>query len=250
MKKIISSLLSLIIVMLACTQAFASSNTVIHSFNSRVNSKILLLENAYLEGYDVGTEIISYNHVKQTITNRNTGVVEILETTINTNGDGVTKSTIDDKTYTITETKDNLTVEDNDGNMIMSENFFESQKSDLNNPMLRSYGNWSNPTELRGHKSLWVGIGVGSVVTILTAIATGGLSTAAQITWSVSTGAFATYVVDERITDLWYITRRSYRFDLPNEKYQGRDITDFYTVSNYTGYSTTATSIWTGDATN
>lgn len=104
-------------------------------------------------------KIISYNHVKQTITNCKTGVEEILETTINTNGDMITKSTIDDKTYSITETKDNLTVEDNDGDMIMSENFSELQKFNSNNIISRAYWNWSRPTESRGHKSLWVGIG-------------------------------------------------------------------------------------------
>lgn len=237
-------------VMLTCSQAFARSNAVTPNVNGGVNSKILLLENILLKDYDVGTEIISYNHVKQTITNCKTGVEEILETTINTNGDMITKSTIDDKTYTITETKDNLTVEDNDGDMIMSENFSELQKFNSNNIISRAYGNWSSPTESRGHKSLWVGIGAGAVATIITGIATGGLSTVAQISWSVAVGSFSVYVVDKGVTDLWYIQKRSYRFDLPNEKYQGRDITDFYTVSNYTGYSTTSTSIWTGDATN
>lgn len=236
--------------MLSCSQAFASSNIVITNVNGGVNSKILLFENVLLEGYDVDTEIISYNHVKQTITSHKTGVVETVETTVNTNEDVITKSTINDETYTIIKSINNLTVLDSDGDKVISENFLQSQEFYPNNIMPMAYGEWSNPVESRGHTSLWVGIGAAAVVTIITGIATQGLSVGAQIGWSLATGSFAAYVVDKKVTDIWYIKNRSYRFDLPNEKYQGRDVTDFYTVSNYTGYSTTSTSIWTGDAIN
>lgn len=106
-----------------------------------------------------------------------------------------------------------------------------------------SWSEWNSPTITRGHTSFPRCITLSSAVTIIVGVLGGG------ITYSLAAG-IAAAVVNEGLGNLWYVRKRSYRHDYSTNRYQGRDIIDFYRDSAYRDYIRTETSYWYGDAIN
>lgn len=189
------------------------------------------------------------NCEKIKITNFQTGEIEYLKTSYNDNGT---------RTFSVTSNKHNkiITIEENIENIIVKEDkqiikIYSKGEEIVNDEVLGldfnirplAFGSWSNPYITYGHKALWVGITAGVLAGIVAMIF--NLPVGAGIV----VGVVATVIADG-FQDLWYRHNTQYRNDWDILIYEGRKITEIYSVSNYTGYLGSNAKYWKGSLEN
>lgn len=205
--------------------------------------------NNILGDYLIQTVVDEAEYTKQKITNIKTGEIEWLENYNYSDGTSYSIAKSETEEYIIENNGNEVLVTHNgkivDKIDLSQEVSTEDVKANIdmgNSISSYAYGPWSDSTctySSRGFRVAILSAAIGIIASIF------GLPATESIVVTVATTAFGL-----AITDVYYKICTQYRFDLPNELYQGRQTTTIYSVSNYTGYLGENTTTWTGSATN
>lgn len=134
----------------------------------------------------------------------------------------------------VTEIKNNNGLISIYENGVFIKNIDTNEEINKNLIATRAWSSWAYSNTQKGHISLWRGIAMSVAITIIASALNlpAGLALIAN---------FAGTIINDNLSDCYYIRNNYYRFDFPANNMQGKSEISLYKWSNYTGLISSAT---------